>query len=200
MPTAITDAPVSTPLEGSGSFVPDSDALSQSEGLPEGPAQSNPDPDSFSDSYTHITPSPHEPPSTLLSTETLGGSEFTQEEERLTQEGTLHPLNGEGLQQEGEDSDLSTRTTDIGKQAGMNNKTSSLHYNINITSVSVFMCIIYYLILGKDYHLVCRYTFLKPYVLFVFEVYLVDQLVMELFSIWARRLSGEAVVGMRQGA
>ncbi|XP_041798512.1 pre-B-cell leukemia homeobox interacting protein 1b isoform X2 [Chelmon rostratus] len=117
MPTAITDAPVSTPLEGSGSFVPDSDALSQSEGLPEGPAQSNPDPDSFSDSYTHITPSPHEPPSTLLSTETLGGSEFTQEEERLTQEGTLHPLNGEGLQQEGEDSDLSTRTTDIGKQA-----------------------------------------------------------------------------------
>lgn len=44
------------------------------------------------------------------------------------------------------------------------------------------------------------YPSLKPYVLFVFEVYLVDQLVMELFSIWARRLSGEAVVGMRQGA
>lgn len=35
---------------------------------------------------------------------------------------------------------------------------------------------------------------------FVFEVYLVDQLVMDLFSIWARRLSGEAVVGMRKGA
>lgn len=44
------------------------------------------------------------------------------------------------------------------------------------------------------------YPSLKPYVLFVFEVYLVDQLVMELFSIGARRLSGEAVVGMRQGA
>lgn len=40
----------------------------------------------------------------------------------------------------------------------------------------------------------------KPDVLFVFEVYLVDQLVMDLFSIWARRLSGEAVVGMRKGA
>ncbi|XP_076592814.1 pre-B-cell leukemia homeobox interacting protein 1b isoform X2 [Chaetodon auriga] len=117
MPTDITDAPVPTSLEGSSSFVPGSDAHSQSEGLPEGPAQSNPDPDSFSDSYTHITPSPDEPPSTLLSTETLGGSEFTHEEERHTQEGTVHPLNGEGLQQEVGDTDLSTRTTDIGKQA-----------------------------------------------------------------------------------
>ncbi|XP_070822015.1 pre-B-cell leukemia homeobox interacting protein 1b isoform X4 [Chaetodon trifascialis] len=117
MPTAITDAPVPTSLEGSSSFVPGSDAHSQSEGLPEGSVQSNPDPDSFSDSYTHITPSPDEPPSMLLSTETLGGSEFTHEEERHTQEGTLHPLNGEGLQQEVGDSDLSTTTTDIGKQA-----------------------------------------------------------------------------------
>lgn len=38
----------------------------------------------------------------------------------------------------------------------------------------------------------------KPDVLFVFEVYLVDQLVLELFSIWARRLSTEALVGTRQ--
>ncbi|XP_029307598.1 pre-B-cell leukemia homeobox interacting protein 1b isoform X2 [Cottoperca gobio] len=136
-----TAAPVPTSLEVSGSFVPGSDALSQSEGLPEGPAQSGPDPDSFSDSYTHITPSPDEPPASLLSTETLGGVEFTREEETLTQEATLHPLNGEELQYEGEDSDLFPRTTDLGKQA----------------------------------------------------VYLVDQLVMELFSIWARR-SGEAVV------
>ncbi|XP_070768479.1 pre-B-cell leukemia homeobox interacting protein 1b isoform X2 [Enoplosus armatus] len=116
-PTTVTDAPVPTSLEVSGSFVPGSDALSQSEGLPEGLAQSSPDPDSFSDSYTHITPSPDELPASQPSTETLGGVEFTQEEERLEQEGTLHPLNGEGLQQEGEESDLSLRTTDVGKQA-----------------------------------------------------------------------------------
>ncbi|XP_044065233.1 pre-B-cell leukemia homeobox interacting protein 1b isoform X3 [Siniperca chuatsi] len=112
--TAVTDAAVPTSLEVSSSFVPGSDALSQSEGLPEGPAQSSPDPDSFSDSYTHITPSPDEPPASLLSTETLGGLE---EEERLAQEGTLHPLNGEELQQEVEESELSIRTTDVGKQA-----------------------------------------------------------------------------------
>ncbi|KAJ3598266.1 hypothetical protein NHX12_001777 [Muraenolepis orangiensis] len=40
-----------------------SDAHSQSEGLPEGPVESNPEPDSFSDSYTHISPSsPDGPP------------------------------------------------------------------------------------------------------------------------------------------
>lgn len=35
----------------------------------------------------------------------------------------------------------------------------------------------------------------KPHVLFVFEVYLLEHLVMDFFSIWARRLSGEAVCG-----
>ncbi|XP_029134738.2 pre-B-cell leukemia homeobox interacting protein 1b isoform X1 [Labrus bergylta] len=138
VPAAVTESPVPTSLEVSSSSVPDSDTLSQSEDLLEGPAQTSPDPDSFSDSYTHITPSPEEPPVYLLSTETLGGVESTQEEERLTQEATVYLLNGEGLQLEGEES----RTPDIGKQA----------------------------------------------------VYLVDQLVLELFSIWARRLSGEAVV------
>ncbi|KAM7383454.1 hypothetical protein PAMP_003104 [Pampus punctatissimus] len=98
--------PVST------SSIPGSDALSQSEGLAEGLAQSSPDPDSFSDSYTHITPSPDEPPTSLLSTETLGGVEFTQEEEILAQEGTPQSINGEELQQEGEETDLS-----LGKQA-----------------------------------------------------------------------------------
>lgn len=116
MPTALTDAAVPTALEVSYSFAPDNDALSQSEGLPEGPAQSGPDPDSFSDSYTHITPSSDEPPASLLSIETLGGVE-------LAQEGTLYQLNGEGLQQEGVEADLCQRTTDVGKQAGMNNKT-----------------------------------------------------------------------------
>ncbi|XP_034554393.1 pre-B-cell leukemia homeobox interacting protein 1b isoform X2 [Notolabrus celidotus] len=115
--TDATDATGPTSLEASGNLVPDSDALSQSEGLPEGPAQSGPDPDSFSDSYTHITPSPEEPPTSLLSTETLGGGEFTEEEESITQEGTVYPLNGEGLQHEGEESELFSRTPDIGKQA-----------------------------------------------------------------------------------
>ncbi|XP_018536020.1 pre-B-cell leukemia homeobox interacting protein 1b isoform X2 [Lates calcarifer] len=115
---SITDAPAPASLEVSGSFAPDRDALNQSEGLPEGLAQSSPDPDSFSDSYTHITPSPDdEPPASLLSTETLGGVEYTQEEERFAREGVLHQLNGEEVQQEGEESDLSPRTTDLGKQA-----------------------------------------------------------------------------------
>lgn len=96
-------------MEVSDSFVPGKDAFSRSEQLP--------------DSYAHITPSPDEPPASLLSTETLGGVEFTQEEERLAEEGMRHPLNGDGLQQEGEESDLSLRTIDVGKQAGMNNKT-----------------------------------------------------------------------------
>ncbi|XP_032375436.1 pre-B-cell leukemia homeobox interacting protein 1b isoform X6 [Etheostoma spectabile] len=141
--TAVIDAPVATSLQVSGSFNPDSDALSQSEGLPEAPAQSSCDPDSFSDSYTHITPSPDEPHASLLTTESLGGVEFTQEEDRLAQQGTLHTLSGEELQHEGEESNLFLRRTDLGKQA----------------------------------------------------VYLVDQLIMELFGIWARRFSGEAVVG-----
>ncbi|CAJ1062281.1 pre-B-cell leukemia homeobox interacting protein 1b isoform X1 [Xyrichtys novacula] len=117
VPAAVIDDTIPTTVEASGSLVPDSDPLSQSEGLPEGPAQSIPDPDSFSDSYTHITPSPEEPPASLLSTETLGGGEFTQEEESVTQEGTVQPLNGEGLQQVEEESDLFSRTPDIGKQA-----------------------------------------------------------------------------------
>ncbi|KAM7420837.1 hypothetical protein PAMA_015176 [Pampus argenteus] len=112
VPTAITDAPAPSSVEVLTSSIPGSDALSQSEGLAEGPAQSSPDPDSFSDSYTHITPSPDEPPTSLLSTETLGGVEFTQEEERLAQEGTPQSINGEELQQEGEETDLS-----LGKQA-----------------------------------------------------------------------------------
>ncbi|XP_026227862.1 pre-B-cell leukemia homeobox interacting protein 1b isoform X2 [Anabas testudineus] len=109
-PTTVTDASVPTSLDVC-------DALSHSEGLPEGLTQSSPDPDSFSDSYTHISTSPDETPVSLLSTDTLEGGEFRQDEERLTEEGTLHLQNGEELQQEGKGSDLSTRTTDLGKQA-----------------------------------------------------------------------------------
>ncbi|XP_060937262.1 pre-B-cell leukemia homeobox interacting protein 1b isoform X2 [Limanda limanda] len=122
VPPALSDAAVPASLEDSSSSVPGSDALDHSlgppEGPPEGPAPSSPDPDSFSDSYTHITPSPDEPPASLLTTETLGGGEFTQEqeEERLTEERTVHHINGQEIQQEDE-SDLSPRTSDLGKQA-----------------------------------------------------------------------------------
>ncbi|KAJ4931322.1 hypothetical protein JOQ06_025619, partial [Pogonophryne albipinna] len=117
VPAAVTEAPPLSSLEVSDSFVPGSDELSQSEGLPEGPAGASPDPYSFSDSYTHITPSPDEPPASLLSTETLGGGELIEEVERLVQEETLHSLNREELQYEGEESDLFPRTADLGKQA-----------------------------------------------------------------------------------
>lgn len=69
-----------------------------------------------------MAPSPDEPSASLPSTETLGGVEFTQEEERLAEEGTRHQLDREELQQEGEESDLSAKPTDLWKQAGMNNK------------------------------------------------------------------------------
>ncbi|KAK5922278.1 hypothetical protein CgunFtcFv8_019555 [Champsocephalus gunnari] len=117
VPAAVTEAPSLSSLEVSDSLVPCSDELSQSEGLPEGPAGASPDPDSFSDSYAHITPSPDEPPASLLSTETLGGGELMEEVERLVQEETLHSLNGEELQYEGEESDLFPRTADLGKRA-----------------------------------------------------------------------------------
>ncbi|KAL3060183.1 hypothetical protein OYC64_014709 [Pagothenia borchgrevinki] len=117
VPAAVTEAPPPSSLKVSDSLVPGSDELSQSEGLPEGPAGASPDPDSFSDSYTHITPSPDEPPASLLSTETLGGGELIEEVERLVQEEALHSLNGEELQYEGEESDLFPRTADLGKQA-----------------------------------------------------------------------------------
>ncbi|XP_067366878.1 pre-B-cell leukemia homeobox interacting protein 1b isoform X4 [Channa argus] len=118
VPTTVTDPTVSTSSEVSGSLFTDSNAFSQSTGLSEGPAESSPDPDSFSDSYTHITPSPDEPPTSLLRTETLEGGEFIQEEERLSEEGALHLLYGEEPQKEREGSDLSSEMTDIGKQAG----------------------------------------------------------------------------------
>ncbi|XP_053288478.1 pre-B-cell leukemia homeobox interacting protein 1b isoform X2 [Pleuronectes platessa] len=118
VPPALSDAAVPASLEDSGSSVPGRDALDHSQAPPEGPAPSSPDPDSFCDSYTHITPSPDEPPASLLTTETLGGGEFTQEqeEERLAEEGTVHHINGVEIQQEDE-SDLSPRTSDLGKQA-----------------------------------------------------------------------------------
>ncbi|CAL8247240.1 unnamed protein product [Lota lota] len=69
-----------------------SDAHSQSEGLPEGPVESSPEPDSFSDSYTHISSSsPDEPPVPEL----LGGLELTEEDEEADRPGS----EGEGSEQ-----------------------------------------------------------------------------------------------------
>uniref|UniRef100_A0A672YZW5 Pre-B-cell leukemia homeobox interacting protein 1b n=1 Tax=Sphaeramia orbicularis TaxID=375764 RepID=A0A672YZW5_9TELE len=113
--SSIPDIPVPTSLEVMSSCVPDSG--SRSDKPPEATAQTNADPDSFSDSYTHISPSPDESPASPLSTETLGGLESIQEEERLTQEGTQHPVDGEELQQEEDESELSQGMTDLGKVA-----------------------------------------------------------------------------------
>lgn len=122
LPTTATDTLPSS-LEVSGTLVQGSDEVSLQEGRPEGPAQFSPDPNLSSDSYTLITPSPEEPPMSLLSTETLGGSEFAEAKE--AQEGTLHLQNGDELHQEEKDSDQYATTADVGKQAGKNNcKTS----------------------------------------------------------------------------
>ncbi|XP_047217453.1 pre-B-cell leukemia homeobox interacting protein 1b isoform X2 [Girardinichthys multiradiatus] len=59
----------------------------------EGLSKSCLDPDSSSDSYTLLTPSSDGPPVSLLSTETLGGAEFSQAEEELPQEETLYLQN-----------------------------------------------------------------------------------------------------------
>lgn len=114
-PTLDTD----TAVASSVSLASNADALSQSEGLPEGPTLSGHDLDSFSDSYSHIAPSSDEPSATQLNIETLGGAELTQEEQRLSQEGTVHHLNEEKLTHEGAQSDIE-KTSDVGKPAGMN--------------------------------------------------------------------------------
>lgn len=114
VPTSVTDNPIPSSLEVSSNLNHGSDEVSQAGGLPEGPAQSSSDPDSYSDSYTHVAPSPDEPPLLLLSTETLGGAECVQ------MEGTQHLRNEEELKQEGEESDAYLKTTDLGKETGMN--------------------------------------------------------------------------------
>ncbi|XP_026041189.1 pre-B-cell leukemia homeobox interacting protein 1b isoform X4 [Astatotilapia calliptera] len=110
VPTSVTDNPIPSSLEVSSNLNHGSDEVSQAGGLPEGPAQSSSDPDSYSDSYTHVAPSPDEPPLLPLSTETLGGAECVQ------MEGTQHLRNEEELKQEGEESDAYLKTTDLGKE------------------------------------------------------------------------------------
>ncbi|XP_022060504.2 pre-B-cell leukemia homeobox interacting protein 1b isoform X3 [Acanthochromis polyacanthus] len=113
-PTAVTEAPISSALEASGSSVHE---VGQTEGSSEGPAELSPDPDSSSESYTCVTSSPDEPPASLLSTETVGSAAFAPDEEKLNRDETLHRhLNGEELHLEGEESERQ-RSADLGKQA-----------------------------------------------------------------------------------
>ncbi|XP_054639142.1 pre-B-cell leukemia homeobox interacting protein 1b isoform X2 [Dunckerocampus dactyliophorus] len=96
-----TDHPSSMPSSVTDDPIPSRHALVQQEAAPVGPDQA-----SFSDSSSHVTPSPDEPPGSPLSTETLGGVELTSEEGRLTREGTRYLQEEEDLRQEGEESDL----------------------------------------------------------------------------------------------
>lgn len=108
-----------TLVASSASFSSDTDALSQSEGLPEGPALSAHDPDLFSDSYSLITTSPDEPSATQLSIETLGGAEPAQEEQRLSREGSDHRLSEEKGTHDGAEPETCEKTSDVGEPAGM---------------------------------------------------------------------------------
>lgn len=104
-------------LESSSSFPSDGDSLSQSEGLPEGPTQPSAEPDSFSDSFTNLTPSSDEPAASVLNTETLGRVDLTEDDEGLSQEGA-HRRDVGGLQEEGLESEQRQDTAGVGNQAG----------------------------------------------------------------------------------
>ncbi|XP_036823420.1 pre-B-cell leukemia transcription factor-interacting protein 1 isoform X3 [Oncorhynchus mykiss] len=100
-------APLSSLLEVPAPTGLDSDTHSQSRSLPGNPAPPISDPDSFSDSYTHISSSPdlEEPPALLLNTEPPEEVGLVQEAEGYIQD-VHHHYEG-GLGQEEEESDLS---------------------------------------------------------------------------------------------
>ncbi|XP_031693158.1 pre-B-cell leukemia transcription factor-interacting protein 1 isoform X2 [Oncorhynchus kisutch] len=102
--TSASVAPQSSLLEVLAPTGLDPNTHSQSRSLPGNPAPPISDPDSFSDSYTHISSSPdlEEPPALLLNTEQAG---LVQEAEGYIQD--VHHHYEEGLGQEEEESDLS---------------------------------------------------------------------------------------------
>ncbi|XP_042175253.1 pre-B-cell leukemia transcription factor-interacting protein 1 [Oncorhynchus tshawytscha] len=102
--TSASVAPPSSLLEVLAPTGLDPNTHSQSRSLPGNPAPPISDPDSFSDSYTHISSSPdlEEPPALLLNTEQVG---LVQEAEGYIQD--VHHHYEEGLEQEEEESDLS---------------------------------------------------------------------------------------------
>ncbi|XP_052351305.1 pre-B-cell leukemia homeobox interacting protein 1b isoform X2 [Oncorhynchus keta] len=105
--TSASVAPLSSLLEVPAPTGLDSDTHSQSRSLPGNPAPPISDPDSFSDSYTHIRSSPdlEEPPALLLNTEPPEEVGLVQEAEGYIQD--VHHHYEEGLGQEEEESDLS---------------------------------------------------------------------------------------------
>nr|XP_029510713.1 pre-B-cell leukemia transcription factor-interacting protein 1-like [Oncorhynchus nerka] len=105
--TSASVAPLSSLLEVLAPTGLDSDTHSQSRSLPGNPAPPISDPDSFSDSYTHISSSPdlEEPPALLLNTEPPEEVGLVQEAEGYIQD--VHHHYEEGLGQEEEESDLS---------------------------------------------------------------------------------------------
>ncbi|XP_038848794.1 eukaryotic translation initiation factor 3 subunit A-like [Salvelinus namaycush] len=105
--TSASVAPPSSLLEVPAPTGLDPDTHSQSRSLPGNPAPPISDPDSFSDSYTHISSSPdlEEPPALLLNTEPPEEVGLVQEAEGYIQD--VHHHYEEGLGQEEEESDLS---------------------------------------------------------------------------------------------
>eukprot|EP00063_Salmo_salar_P031870 XP_014006705.1 PREDICTED: pre-B-cell leukemia transcription factor-interacting protein 1-like [Salmo salar] len=105
--TSANVAPPSSLLEVPAPTGLDPDTHSQSRSLPGNPAPPISDPDSFSDSYTHISSSPdlEEPPALLLNTEPPEEVGLVQEVEGYIQD--VHHHYEEGLGQEEEESDLS---------------------------------------------------------------------------------------------
>ncbi|XP_042163170.1 pre-B-cell leukemia transcription factor-interacting protein 1-like isoform X2 [Oncorhynchus tshawytscha] len=105
--TSASVAPLSSLLEVPAPTGLDSDTHSQSRSLPGNPAPPISDPDSFSDSYTHISSSPdlEEPPALLLNTEPPEEVGLVQEAEGYIQD--VHHHYEEGLGKEEEESDLS---------------------------------------------------------------------------------------------
>ncbi|XP_070990862.1 pre-B-cell leukemia transcription factor-interacting protein 1-like [Oncorhynchus clarkii lewisi] len=105
--TSASGAPLSSLLEVPAPTGLDSDTHNQSRSLSGNPAPPISDPDSFSDSYTHISSSPNleEPPALLLNTEPPEEVGLVQEAEGYIQD--VHHHYEEGLGQEEEESDLS---------------------------------------------------------------------------------------------
>ncbi|XP_061631567.1 pre-B-cell leukemia homeobox interacting protein 1b isoform X1 [Phyllopteryx taeniolatus] len=102
-----TDHPPAVPPSVTDAPIPSGDIQSEV-------ALDSPNQDAFSESLSHMTPSPDEPLGSLLSTETLGGVDLMQQGER--HDGMWE----EDLKQEGEESDLLSKHTDTLEKPGSN--------------------------------------------------------------------------------
>ncbi|XP_061676766.1 pre-B-cell leukemia homeobox interacting protein 1b [Syngnathoides biaculeatus] len=101
-----TDRPPAVPPSVTDALIPSTDIQSEA-------ALDSPNQDAFSESLSHMTPS-DEAPGSLLSTETLGGVDLTQQDERHDRTWE------EDLKQEGEESDLLSKHIDTSEKPGLN--------------------------------------------------------------------------------